>query len=157
VTDDRDDVPERLADLERRVAALEGAGAPPRGEPGTGTVRYAGEVHLHGDVTWEIALDAGTALDLPDEPRVAVLAALGHPARARIVRSLLADGPRSTSALQEAAELASTGQLYHHLRALTHSGLVEQDGRGSYRVNARAVVPVLVLLTAAADVAGQLR
>lgn len=84
----------------------------------------------------------------------------GRPGRRRPhprVRSLLADGPRSTSALQEAAELASTGQLYHHLRTLTHSGLVEQDGRGSYRVNGRAVVPVLVLLTAAADVAGQLR
>lgn len=156
MTDDRD-MSERLADLERRVAALEGAGVPARSEPGAGTVRYTGEVHLHGDVTWEIALDAATVLDLPDEPRMAVLAALGHPARARIVRTLLADGPRGTAALQDAAELASTGQLYHHLRSLTHCGLVEQDGRGSYRVNARAVVPVLVLLTAAADVAGQLR
>jgi ArsR family transcriptional regulator, arsenate/arsenite/antimonite-responsive transcriptional repressor len=155
------DLPERLADLERRVAALE-AGAPegrerPVPDGTAGSVRYAGEVHLHGDVTWEIALDAATALDLPDEPRVAVLAALGHPARARIVRSLLTDGPRGTTALQDAAGLASTGQLYHHLRSLTHSGLVEQDGRGSYRVNGRAVVPALVLLTAAADVAGQLR
>ncbi len=162
MTDDHR-MPERLADLERRVAALEGASTAhaatrtERADGAAGTVRYAGEVHLHGDVNWEIALDAGTALDLPDEPRVAVLAALGHPARARIVRSLLTDGPRGTAALQEAAGLASTGQLYHHLRSLTHSGLVEQDGRGSYRVNARAVVPVLVLLTAAADVAGQLR
>jgi ArsR family transcriptional regulator, arsenate/arsenite/antimonite-responsive transcriptional repressor len=154
------DVADRLADLERRVAALE-AGAPARPEQpvadgSAGTVTYAGDVHLHGDVTWEIALDAGTALALDDEPRVAVLAALGHPARARIVRSLLRD-PCGTAALQEAAGLASTGQLYHHLRSLTHSGLVEQDGRASYRVNGRAVVPALVLLTAAADVAGQLR
>jgi len=155
------DVADRLADLERRVAALE-AGAPARPQPsgpggGAGTVRYAGEVHLHGDVTWEIAVDAAAALDLDDEPRLAVLAALGHPARARIVRSLLTSGPCGTAALQEAAGLASTGQLYHHLRSLTHSGLVEQDGRGSYRVNGRAVVPVLVLLAAASDVAGQLR
>jgi ArsR family transcriptional regulator, arsenate/arsenite/antimonite-responsive transcriptional repressor len=154
---DEPDLQERLADLERRVAALEGMGTPTRTEPGAGSVRYAGEVHLHGDVTWEIALDAATALDLPDEPRVAVLAALGHPVRTRIVRSLLVDGPRGTAALQEAAGLASSGQLYHHLRSLTHSGLVEQDGRGSYRVSGRAVVPALVLLTAAADVAGQLR
>jgi ArsR family transcriptional regulator, arsenate/arsenite/antimonite-responsive transcriptional repressor len=155
------DVADRLAELERRVAALE-AGAParpdaPAADGSTGIVTYAGDVHLHGDVTWEIALDAGTALALDDEPRVAVLAALGHPARARIVRSLLSGGPRGTAALQEAAGLASTGQLYHHLRSLTHSGLVEQDGRGSYRVNGRAVVPALVLLAAAADVAGQLR
>jgi ArsR family transcriptional regulator len=70
---------------------------------------------------------------------------------------LLTDGPRGTGPLQEAAGLASTGQLYHHLRSLTHCGLVEQDGRGSYRVAPRAVVPALVLLGAAADVAGQLR
>jgi DNA-binding transcriptional ArsR family regulator len=152
---------ERLAALERRVAALEAGGAPPAAEQavasGAGLVRYSGDVHLHGDITWEIALDARAALDLDDDPRVAVLAALGHPARARIVRSLLTDGALGTSVLQEAAGLASTGQLYHHLRALTHCGLVEQDGRGSYRVAPRAVVPALVLLTAAADVAGQLR
>jgi ArsR family transcriptional regulator len=159
--DDRIDLRERLADLERRVAALEGRGAPPSAEPrapsGAGLIRYSGDVHLHGDVTWEIALDARAALDLDDEPRVAVLAALGHPARTRIVRSLLTDGALGTAALQDAAGLASTGQLYHHLRSLTHCGLVEQDGRGSYRVPPRAVVTALVLITAAADVAGQLR
>ncbi|WP_214404820.1 winged helix-turn-helix domain-containing protein [Pseudonocardia lacus] len=152
---------DRLAALERRVAVLEGA-APAPVEPAAppaaaGVVRYAGDVHLHGDVTWSIACDAAEALDLDDEPRLAVLAALGHPARVRIVRALLAGGPSGTAALQAAAELASTGQLYHHLRSLTHSGLVEQDTRGSYRVAGRAVVPTLVLLTAAADVAGQLR
>jgi DNA-binding transcriptional ArsR family regulator len=156
-----DEVADRLADLERRVTALEAA-APAHAEAvvadgSAGVVRYGGDVHLYGDVTWEISLDAGTAVALDDEPRVAVLAALGHPARARIVRTLLTRGPCGTSALQEAAGLASTGQLYHHLRSLTHSGVVEQDGRGSYRVHGRAVVPVLVLLTAAADVAGQLR
>ena len=155
---------QRLDDLERRVtalegAALEGAGAVPVDEPAgdAGAVRYSGEVRLHGEATWTVALDARAALGLDDAPRLAVLAALGHPARAGIVRALLAGGPSAAADLQDAAGLASTGQLYHHLRALTHCGLVEQDGRGSYRVAARAVVPALVLLTAAADVAGQLR
>ena len=155
-----DDLRERLADLERRVAALEDGttvARPAASPPGdAGVVSYSGDVHLHGDIAWEITLDARTALDV-DDARVAVLAALGHPARARIVRSLLEGGPRSTAELQEAAGLASTGQLYHHLRSLTHCGLVEQDGRGSYRVPPRAVVPALVLLGAAADVAGALR
>lgn len=164
VTDGDDPgVDDRLADLERRVDALEQAGTAPErradravaGPPG-GTVRYSGTVHLHGEVRWEIAYDARAALALDDGPRTAVLAALGHPVRARLLRTLLADGPTGTTALQEAAGLASTGQLYHHLRALTHAGLVEQDGRGSYRVAPRTVVPALVLLTAAADVAGQL-
>jgi DNA-binding transcriptional ArsR family regulator len=152
---------DRLAALERRVDALEGTRPAPvdptEQESAAGVVRYAGEVHLHGDVSWSIAYDAADALDLDDEPRLAVLAALGHPARVRIVRALLAGGPSGTGALQEAAGLASTGQLYHHLRSLTHSGLVEQDARGSYRIAGPAVVPTLVLLVAAADVAGQLR
>ncbi len=157
-----DDVEQRLTELERRVAALEAPPAaaptaPPATVPGSGTVRYSGEVRLHGEVSWEITYDVGAALALEDAPRVAVLAALGHPARAALVRALLENGPTGTGALQEAAGLASTGQLYHHLRALTGSGLVEQDARGSYRVPARTVVPALVLLTAAADVAGQLR
>lgn len=151
------DLAARVAELEQRVAALEGTPAAPtvRGTD-AGTVRYSGEVRLHGEVTWTIALDARSALGLADDPRVSVLAALGHPARAGVVRALLDAGPSGTAALQEAAGLASTGQLYHHLRALTHAGIVEQDGRGSYRVPARVVVPALVLLTAAADVAGQL-
>ncbi|MEU6698743.1 helix-turn-helix domain-containing protein [Pseudonocardia sp. NPDC046786] len=155
---------DRLADLERRVEQLEQrlAAAPAVADPavapaatGTGTVRYSGEVALHGEVRWTIEYDAGAALALDDEPRTAVLAALGHPVRVRIVRGLL-HGPRGTAGLTEVAELASTGQLYHHLRALTHAGVVEQDGRGSYRIAPRAVVPVLVLLTAAADLGGQL-
>ncbi|MCO1657093.1 ArsR/SmtB family transcription factor [Pseudonocardia humida] len=152
---------DRLTALERRVDALEGARSAPveAAEPATaaGVVHYSGEVHLHGDVTWSIDYGAAGALDLDDEPRLAVLAALGHPARVRIVRALLSGGPSGTGPLQEAAGLASTGQLYHHLRSLTHSGLVEQDARGSYRIAGRAVVPTLVLLVAAADVAGQLR
>lgn len=158
--DDRD-VSERFADLERRIRALEGdaraAPPEPHARSGAGAIRYSGDVHLHGDIVWSITLDAQAALDLEDDPRLAVLAALGHPARVRIVRALLGGGPTTTTVLQEAAGLASTGQLYHHLRSLTHCGLVEQDVRGSYRVPPRTVVPALVLLTAAADAAGQLR
>lgn len=159
-----DDADRRLTDLEHRVAALEqrtvgpgpgGHGARGAAATGAGIVRYSGEVALHGEIGWTVEYDAGATLALDDEPRTAVLAALGHPVRVRIVRGLL-HGPRGTTELTEVAELASTGQLYHHLKALTHAGLVEQDGRGSYRIAPRAVVPALVLLTAAADVAGQL-
>ncbi|RZT87007.1 DNA-binding transcriptional ArsR family regulator [Pseudonocardia sediminis] len=152
----------RLEELERRLRDVEralGGGAPDpgpvRAEGDPGTVHYGGDVHLYGDISWQCTYDAGATLDLDDDPRTSVLSALGHPVRVRIVRSLLR-GPRGTAELGEAAELASTGQLYHHLRALTHCGLVEQDGRGSYRIAPRTVVPALVLLTAAADIAGQL-
>lgn len=156
------DVARRLAELEERVAALEGDDRAtvelPRHEDGGGTIGYRGLVTLGGgEVRWQIDVQAERVLDLPDRGPIDVLAALAHPVRVGIVRSLLVDGPQPGSALQEAAGLGSTGQLYHHLKSLTSSGVVEQDKRGSYRLRAEATVPVLVLLTAASDVAGQLR
>ncbi len=71
------------------------------------------------------------------------------------MRRLLA-GPASAAELQDAAELSSTGQVYHHLRALTSARVVEQDGR-AFRVPTTGVVPVLSMMLAAGDVAGQLR
>ncbi|GGP41618.1 transcriptional regulator [Saccharothrix coeruleofusca] len=154
------DLLQRLVELEERVAALEGgrevATSPEAGDGGA--VGYRGRVTLaEGQVEWRIDLAQESVLALEDRPRVEVLAALAHPARVDIVRSLLDRGGQPAAALQEAARLGSTGQLYHHLKALTSAGVVEQDKRGSYRLRAGAVVPVLVLLTAASDVAGQLR
>ncbi|MFD7653308.1 ArsR/SmtB family transcription factor [Actinosynnema sp. NPDC059797] len=168
------DLVQRLAELERRVAALEGderASTKPPTPPGdngddhddhdrgnSGAFGYGGQVALgDGKVSWRIDVTPEHALSLADRPRVEVLSALAHPARVEIVRTLLGQGAQPAAALQEAARLGSTGQLYHHLKALTGSGVVEQDKRGSYRLRPSAAIPVLVLLTAAADVAGQLR
>ncbi|MFI9388778.1 ArsR/SmtB family transcription factor [Kutzneria sp. NPDC052558] len=150
------DYDERLADLERRVAALEGVAAAPEGLE-AGIVGYQGDVRLNGDLSWQIRFGVDATLTLPDGPRVDLLAALGHPVRAAIVRHLIAHGAQPAPALSEAAGLRSTGQLYHHLKALVTAKAVEQDSRGSYRVPPTAVIPLLVILTAAADVAGQLR
>ena len=155
------DLVQRLAELEQRVAALEGSArdAPlPGTEDDGGAFGYGGQVAL-GDsrVSWRIDVTPERALSLPDRPRIEVLSALAHPVRVDLVRTLLAQGALPATALQEAARLGSTGQLYHHLKALTASGVVEQDKRGSYRLRPEATVPVLVLLTAASDVAGQLR
>ncbi|MFD9740246.1 ArsR/SmtB family transcription factor [Umezawaea sp. NPDC059074] len=156
------DVARRLAELELRVAALEGDDRAtvelPLGDDGGGHIAYRGLVTLGGgEVRRHIDVQADRVLGLPDRGPIDVLAALAHPVRVGIVRSLLVDGPKPGSALQESAGLGSTGQLYHHLKTLTSSGVVEQDKRGSYRLRATAIVPVLVLLTAASDVAGQLR
>lgn len=156
------DLSRRLAELEQRVAALEGDDretiALPETEDGGGAIAYHGRVTLGGGrVQWQIDATPENTLALGDRPRIEVLAALAHPVRVGIVRSLLAHGPQPGAALQEAAGLGSTGQLYHHLKTLTSAGVVEQDKRGSYRLRPAATVPVLVLLTAASDVAGQLR
>ena len=150
------DYDDRIADLERRVAALEGKAATP--EPlAAGIIGYQGEVEFGAPLSWQIRVGAGGTLQLPDGPRVDVLAALGHPVRAAIVRHLIANGAQAAPALSEAAGLRSTGQLYHHLKSLVAARVVEQDSRGSYRVPSTAVIPLLVMLTAASDVAGQLR
>lgn len=151
---------DRLADLERRIAALEtGRAAPPPtagGQGGeAGSLGYHGDVTLAGHVVWSIELAADAVLALPDTGGAAVLSGLGHPARAAMVRRLLT-GPAGVAELQDAVGSTSTGQLYHHLRTLTGCGLVVADGRGTYRVPPTAVVPALTLLLAAADVAGQL-
>jgi DNA-binding transcriptional ArsR family regulator len=151
----------RLDALEAHLAALEeGAGDPaPAGERAgeAGEIGYHGNVRLAdgaGPVTWTIASDPAAALDLPAGPVTDVLAALGHPVRLALVRRLLR-GPAGTHELVDAAALSSTGQLYHHLRTLTAARVVEQDGR-RYRVPTTGVVPVLVALLAAADLAGTL-
>lgn len=159
----------RVAELEARVAALEAVRAPgaatvspsstsaaSRGDAESGEVRYGGTVRLHGEVDWTIRYGAAEILELADPPAAAVLAALGHPTRAALVRRLLS-GPAGAGELQQAAGLSSAGQLYHHLRSLTAARVVEQDSRGSYRLPPTAVVPALVLLLAAADIAGELR
>ncbi|MEJ2866048.1 ArsR/SmtB family transcription factor [Actinomycetospora flava] len=157
------DTPEaRLDALEARVAALEeGAGGTSAGDRPTGEageIGYHGNVRLQedkGPITWTIGYDAAATLGLAAGPVAEVLAALGHPVRLALVRRLLT-GPAGTGELVDAAELSSSGQLYHHLRTLTAARVVEQDGR-TYRVPDTGVVPVLVALLAAADLAGTLR
>jgi ArsR family transcriptional regulator len=48
---------------------------------------------------------------------------------------------------------SSTGQVYHHLRALTSARVVKQDCR-AFRVPTTCVVPVLTMMLAVAGVAG---
>ncbi|GAA2842147.1 winged helix-turn-helix domain-containing protein [Crossiella cryophila] len=146
----------RVAELEARVAALEGIAEQVLADTG-GVVSYQGRLTEPGELDWTITLPVSTVLGLPDGPRLEVLAALGHPVRAKVVRVLAQHGPQGAAELQAAAEVGSTGQLYHHLKPLTTSGLVDQDGRGRYRLRATAMVPVLILLAAAADIAGQLK
>ncbi|WP_459547441.1 ArsR/SmtB family transcription factor [Nocardia sp. X0981] len=148
------DVETKLAELEARIEALEGHHR--ADDPTRGFVEYHGRVDFAGEVDWTIRYSAASVLRLPANDRVEVLAALGHPIRLALAQLLL-DGPRTGTELAEAVGLTSTGQLYHHIRALSSAGIVEQHSRGAYRIPAPKVVPVLVLMTAAADIAGLLR
>ncbi|SHF73291.1 Helix-turn-helix domain-containing protein [Jatrophihabitans endophyticus] len=147
----------RLDALEARVRALE-TGAPARppapASDDAGSVEYRGRVHLAGSVTWSRQLSTSAVLDLPGPVTVDVLAALGHPLRLDVVRRLLR-APASANELQEALDLNSTGQVYHHLRALVSARVVVAEHQ-VYSVAPTAVVPLLVIVLAAGDVAGVL-
>ncbi len=158
MTSELEELRERLAALEARVAALEAPAAPGgRGAPAddAGSVRYSGTVRLAGEVRWTIELGAEDVLALPPAAVVRVLAALGHPVRLAVVRRLLR-GPASVAQLQEAVGGSSAGQVYHHLSTLAAAGVAEAVGGGRPGVPPTAVVPLLVGLLAAADVGGAL-
>lgn len=146
----------RLAALEARVAELEGGASAGDRETFTGgMVAYQGEVHLDGNVKWDIGYSPDGILEFSTHRTAEILAALGHPARLRIVRTLLR-GPANASDLHESVGLGSTGQVYHHLKVLGAANVVEQHGRGDYRIAAKKVVPLLVSMLAAADISGEL-
>lgn len=146
----------RLAELEARVAQLERhEETPPTSDPTGGVVSYQGEVHLHGDITWSIDYSPDAVLELSAARTADVLAALGHPVRLHIVKTLLR-GPAPASDLQTAVHLRSSGQVYHHLKTLGAAGIVEQHGRGDFHIAAKKVVPLLISMLAAADISGEL-
>ncbi|MEV6087795.1 ArsR/SmtB family transcription factor [Streptomyces parvulus] len=159
-----------MADLERRLAALEEAGERPAPRPGegdfwaleglkeqlaelgaadggvlfTGTVRLpTGEQYAwqHGALT-EGLLDADWA------ESAEVFAALGHPVRLRLLREILG-GRRTAAELAELDGVGTTGQIYHHLRHLTGAGWLHAAGRGRHEVPPGRVVPLLVALSTA--------
>lgn len=148
----------RLAELEARVAELERSDVTVSEDvvdSTGGAVAYQGDVHLYGDVNWNIGYTPDAILELSVARATDVLAALGHPVRLQIVRMLLR-GPANAADLQEAVSLGSTGQVYHHLKTLASANIVEQQGRGDYRIGAKKVVPLLVSMLAAADISGEL-
>ncbi|GII91610.1 ArsR/SmtB family transcription factor [Sinosporangium siamense] len=149
---------EQLQALEARVAALEatarGQAVKPTAPDDSGVVGYGGEVKIAGyEWSWQMYRSPSALLSVPAGPLAAVLAAAGHPARFQILRILL-KGPLPVTELQDELGLSSPGQIYHHLKTLTAAGFVDQPERGVYRVQPKAIMPVLALAAVAVDVAG---
>ncbi|ANB07231.1 ArsR family transcriptional regulator [Streptomyces ambofaciens] len=162
---------QRVADLERRLAALESADRPaPRPGEGDfwaleglkehlaqmraadGGVLFTGAVRLPAGERYEWQHGALTEglIDADWAASAEVFAALGHPVRLRLLREVLG-GRRTAAELAELDEVGTTGQIYHHLRQLTGAGWLHTTGRGRHEVPPGRVVPLLVVLSAARD------
>ncbi|GAA2510949.1 winged helix-turn-helix domain-containing protein [Streptomyces gobitricini] len=160
---------ERVAELERRIAALEGGAhaAPPVGEgdfwaleglkarlaragASEGGVLFTGAVRLPTGEQYEWQYGALTDEQLDGDWTEAAesFAALGHPVRLRLLREILG-GRRTAAELAALEEVGTTGQIYHHLRQLTGAGWLHAAGRGRYEVPPGRVVPLLVALATA--------
>lgn len=158
-----------MADLERRLAALESADRPaPRPGEGDfwaleglkeqlaqmraadGGVLFTGAVRLPAGEWYEWQHGALTEglMDADWAASAEVFAALGHPVRLRLLREVLG-GRRTAAELAELDEVGTTGQIYHHLRQLTGAGWLHTTGRGRHEVPPGRVVPLLVVLSAA--------
>ena len=130
-----------LDGLKARLDALPAAAA--GGVLFTGTVRLA-----EGPVEWQMATLAGELLDSEWSEFADALGALGHPVRLRLLQAI-ATGTRASAQLQELPGLGTSGQIYHHLRALTQAGWLRAGTRGHWSVPPERLVPLLVVLAAA--------
>jgi hypothetical protein len=115
-------VDNRLAELERRIAALESA-----------ALSTAPEEVLREREGWaELA---------------GVLGALGSPVRLTLLEEI-SRGRSTVAALSEVEGLGTSGQIYHHLRQLTAEGWLHSPSRGTFTVPPPRVVALLAILEA---------
>ncbi|MGG4396902.1 ArsR family transcriptional regulator [Paenibacillus thiaminolyticus] len=90
-------------------------------------------------------------LDLDGEKAAKVLAALGHKQRIDILKSVFA-APLTGAELVEQLHMGTTGQLYHHLKALQGADLLVQEERGgTYAIPPHRALPLLLLWAAASE------
>jgi DNA gyrase subunit B len=79
-----------------------------------------------------------------------VLAALGNKQRLELLRAVL-EKPLTGAELVERLNMGTTGQLYHHLKALLGADLLIQEQGGRYAVPPRRMLPFLLLLAASSE------
>ncbi|PWW00649.1 DNA gyrase subunit B [Paenibacillus cellulosilyticus] len=116
-------------------------------------LHYAGRyASTEGTTVWTPQRRSiGQLLDLDSDKSAKIIGALGHKQRLDIMKAVLAK-PMSGPELVELLQMGTTGQLYHHTKALTGADLLQQDERGgAYFVPAHRKLPLLLLLAAASD------
>jgi hypothetical protein len=114
-----------------------------------GAVLFTGSVDLAGGhVEWQIGALTNDLIDTDWSAYSDTLGALGHPIRLRLLQAV-ATGTQTPAELQELPGLGTSGQIYHHLRALTSAGWLQAGTRGRWSVPPERLVPLLVVIAAA--------
>ncbi|WP_019913155.1 ATP-binding protein [Paenibacillus sp. HW567] len=113
---------------------------------------YSGHLYLNGQrVRWEPQeRRMQQLLGINSEKAAKVLAALGNKQRLDILRSVLNE-PLSGSELVDRLNMGTTGQLYHHLKALLGADLLVQEPGGKYAFPSHRCLPLLLLLASVGD------
>lgn len=144
---------EAAADLDRRLQRLEST-SPPVPATDLWAVDALRE-HARADAAliagssrgtdWQIALTDEALSEQDWGAHAATIAALGHPIRLHLLQQIHR-GVDTAAALAADSQLGTTGQLHHHLRALTAAGWTHTVTRGRYAIPPTRVVPLLCLL-----------
>ncbi|HZR41017.1 MAG TPA: helix-turn-helix domain-containing protein [Ktedonobacteraceae bacterium] len=94
---------------------------------------------------WGSELTAEELLDQDDEKVARVLTAIGNKQRVALLKAIL-EQPASAAELVERLGMGTTGQVYHHLKALQAADLVKQEERGQFVFVNHRVPSFLMLL-----------
>ncbi|MGO4179694.1 ATP-binding protein [Paenibacillus sp. TAF43_2] len=117
-----------------------------------GSLFYSGQYRGHNGFRWDPRQqEVHHLLGLDTDKAAKILAALGNKQRLDILLAVLLE-PLSGSDIVERLNLGTTGQLYHHTKALLGADLLVQEERGGkYSLPAHRTLPLLLLLTAITD------
>ena len=128
----------RLAELERRIAALESTAARKRRRASDGAQADAARAlrALRARRDWSDVAPT--------------LAALGSPIRLTLLREIVR-GHATVNALSQLEGLGTSGQIYHHLRHLTAEGWLHTPTRGTFAIPASRATALNAILSVLED------
>ncbi|MBP1903959.1 DNA gyrase subunit B [Paenibacillus turicensis] len=121
-------------------------------ENSVGYVYYAGHYQSNGQsLRWEPKQrQLKQLLSIGNDKISKILSALGSKPRLDIITSILIESLTGAEIVEKLG-LGTTGQLYHHLKALQGADLLTQDKSGRYTLPDHRKLSLLLLLSAVVD------
>ena len=114
----------------------------------SGGVTYTGHVTPPGSdspVSWQMGLATPDLEDIDFSGAADLLNAVGHPVRLSLLQAIY-EGKTTAAQLGADERFGTTGQIYHHLHALSSAGWLENTRRGHWRIPAQRIVQLLTLV-----------